>query len=86
MEATARAAEAAYARAHEAHYSARDFLQALEIYVEIVSSFSGTREAEYARAQIRNIAQSVVPEGELLDSQVQLILARLRKPERSSAL
>jgi len=70
-----------YARAYSAHYTEMDLGKALALYREILSAFAATREAEYARAQIRNIAHAVVPEPELLEAQIGLVLSRLAKDE-----
>jgi len=67
----------AYATAYAAHYSDRDLATALGLYQRLVASHSRTPEAEYARTQLRNIVNAVVPKQALLDAQTELVLARL---------
>ena len=66
-----------YAAAYAAHYSARDFATALQLYRTIIAGHASTREAEYSRAQVQNIVNAVVPRRELLDAQIELALAQL---------
>jgi hypothetical protein len=40
-----------------------------------MASHPGTQEAGYSRAQVQNIINTVVPEQELLDAQVELAVA-----------
>jgi hypothetical protein len=65
-----------YATAYAAHYTERDLPMALQLYMEVMASCPGTREADYARAQIQNIVTTVVPKQELLDAQIKLAFAR----------
>jgi len=66
-----------YTTAHDAHYTAKDLHAAVELYKGVMVAHPDTREAAYSRAQLQNIAQSVVPRQELLDAQIELTLARL---------
>ena len=66
-----------YATAHDAHYRTKNLHEAVELYRGIMVAHPGTREAAYSRAQIQNIAHSVVPEQDLLDAQIELTLACL---------
>jgi len=66
-----------YAKAYAAHYTKKDFHEALELYKGIMAVHSNTKEAEYSRTQIQNIVQSVVPKQRLLDAQVELALTCL---------
>ena len=66
-----------YATAHDAHYTTKDLHEAVELYRGVMVAHPDTREAAYSRAQIQNIAQSVVPKQELLEAQIELTLARL---------
>ena len=43
----------------------------------VVTAHPNTQEAGYSRAQIQNIVNSLVPNQELLDVQVELALARI---------
>lgn len=79
--AASESAAAAYAEAYTVHYTDRDLARAIELYAAIVTAFPAAGEAGYARSQIRNIAHSVVPEPDLLQCQVDLALARLRRAE-----
>ena len=75
-------AEAArdYAAAYAAHYSERDLAMALQLYQEIMTAHASAREAGYSRTQIQNIVNVGGPEQELLGAQVELALARLKRP------
>lgn len=61
-----------YAAAYAAHYTDHDLPTALQLYLKVVSSCPGTKEAGYARAQAQNIINATVPDQELLDAQVEL--------------
>jgi len=61
-----------YASAYAAHYTDHDLPTALQLYLKVVSSHPGTKEAGYARAQAQNIINATVPDQELLDAQVEL--------------
>lgn len=74
-------ADREYAVAHAAHYSAKDLGQALSLYVGITAVYPESREAGYARSQIRNIAETVVSEQDLLGAQVDLIRTHLGERE-----
>jgi hypothetical protein len=66
-----------YAEAYAAHYTGGDLPAALQLYRKVVVSRPDTLEAGYARTQVRNIVNAVVPRQELLDADVQLALAHL---------
>jgi hypothetical protein len=75
-------AEAAreYAVAYAAHYSARDLATELQLYKKLMASHASAPEAGYSRTQIQNIVKLVVPEQELLDTQMELARVRLGSP------
>lgn len=66
-----------YAAAHAMHYATKDLREALELYGRILARYPNAPEAEYARVQIRNIADAVVPAPLVLDALVQLAIAHL---------
>jgi hypothetical protein len=66
-----------YAAAYAAHYSERDLAKALRLYQRIMASHASAPEAGYSRTQVQNIVHAVVPEQELLDAQLELVIARL---------
>lgn len=66
-----------YVTAHIAHYITKEMKEALQLYQGVMAEHPGTREAADSRTQIQNIAQSLVPEQELLAAQIKLTLARL---------
>ena len=68
-----------YAAAYAAHYSGRDLPAALQLYMKLMASHPGAREARDSRAQIQNIVNTVVPKQELLDAQIELALAHLER-------
>ena len=75
-------AEAAreYAAAYAAHYSERDLATALQLYKMLMASHARAPEAGYSRTQIQNIVKLVVPEQELLETQMELARVRLESP------
>ena len=72
-------ADRQYAAAYAAHYTARDLPIALRLYLKIMESHPDTQEAGYSRAQILNIANTIVPEQELLDANVGLLFAHFKQ-------
>ena len=62
------------AEAHAIHYAERNLLGTLRSYDHVIALHPSDPEAEYSRAQIRNIVNLVVPAGELLSAQMELIL------------
>ena len=66
-----------YAAAYAAHYTGRDLPLALQLYRKLMASHPGDQEAGYCRTQIQNIINTVVPQQELLDAQIELAVARL---------
>jgi hypothetical protein len=62
-----------YAAAYAAHYTGRDLPLALQLYKQLMSSYPITQEAGYARVQIQNIVNAVVPKQALLDAQIELV-------------
>jgi len=66
-----------YAAAYAAHYTSRDLPAALRLYTEVIASHPDAQEAGYSRAQVQNIANTVVPKQELLDGQIELARAHL---------
>ena len=62
-----------YAAAYAAHYTGRDLPLALQLYKQLLSSYPITQEAGYARVQIQNIVNAVVPKQVLLDAQIELV-------------
>ena len=70
-----------YAAAYAKHYSQRDLTAAMQAYDEVIAQHPTAPEADYSRAQLRNIVRSVVPAAELLASETKLareVLARGR--------
>ena len=65
-----------YAAAYTAQYTARDLPAALQLYLKLIKSYPDAREASYARTQVQNIINTVVPEEELLDAEVVLAVAQ----------
>lgn len=66
-----------YGAAHAAHHLASDLSLALRLYRELLTLHPNTREAGYSQTQVRNIANTVVPEEEMLETQIKLALAHL---------
>jgi hypothetical protein len=74
-----------YAEAYAAHYTDRDLLGALRSYVQVIALHPGTPEAGYARTQILGIVNQVVPAGELLDAQADLVVRHLQTDDDAAA-
>ena len=71
-----------YTAAHDTHYTTKDLREALQLYRGIMVAYPNTEEAGYARSQIQNIVNAVVPKQELLDAQLDLALARIGDPDQ----
>jgi hypothetical protein len=63
-----------YAAAYAAHYTGRDLPLALQLYRKLMASHPSAQEAGYARMQVQNITNAVVPKQELLEAQIKLVL------------
>jgi hypothetical protein len=63
-----------YATAYAAHYTGRDLPLALQLYWKLMASHPSALEAGYARLQVQNIINAVVPKQELLDAQIERVL------------
>jgi hypothetical protein len=61
-----------YAAAYAAHYTERDLPLALQLYEKLMASHPSAQEAGYARMQVQNIVNAVVPKPDLLEAQIQL--------------
>jgi hypothetical protein len=68
-----------YAAAYAEHYTGHHLPEALQLYVKLIASHPGTREAGYSRAQAQNIINAAVPDQELLDAQVALALSHFAR-------
>ena len=64
-----------YAAAYAAHYTGHDLPLALQLYKKLLASHPNAQEADYSRMQVQNILNAVVPKQELLDAQMELVLA-----------
>ncbi|ETX05972.1 MAG: hypothetical protein ETSY2_19870 [Candidatus Entotheonella gemina] len=74
-----------YAAAYAAHYTGRDLPLAFQLYKELMVSHPSTQEAGYARMQVQNLINSVVPKQELLDAQIERLLAYFENDDRHDA-
>lgn len=74
-----------YAAAYTAHYTGHDLPLALKLYRTLMASHPNVREAGYARTQVQNIVNAVVPKPELMESEVKLVLAHFKKDGRLDA-
>lgn len=66
-----------YAAAYLAHYSKKDLLGALNLYVGLLAAHPDSPEAAYSRTQMHNIVEDVVPAAELLTAEVAMATGRL---------
>lgn len=73
------AASQQYSVGYEAHYGAKNLREALHVYKGIMTEYPGTNEAEYSRAQIKNIVNEVVPKQEQSDAQLELALSHIKQ-------
>lgn len=67
-----------YAVAYAIHHTECDLRAALGAYGQVIESHPRAIEAGYARSQIRNIVNLVVPAAELVASQIALVLRHLQ--------
>ena len=67
-----------YAAAYNAHYTGRDLPLAFQLYKELMASHPDSQEAHYARMQVQNLINSVVPKQELLDAQINCLLMHFK--------
>lgn len=74
-----------YAEAYASHYTAVNLPEAIRAYCQLIKHHAGTIQAGYARAQVQNIANQVVPARELLAAQVGLALRYLQPEEGETA-
>ena len=68
-----------YSTAYTAHYTEQNLSLALRLYQELMTSHPNEPEAEYSRVQIQNIVHAVVPKQDLLDAQLALLNAHLKR-------
>lgn len=73
-----------YAAAYTVHYEEKNLREAFERYRHIVTVYKDTQEARYAQTQIHNIINNLVPQKDIFDAQVNLLLSHLHKHEHSS--
>jgi|GEM_PF-983817 hypothetical protein len=74
-----------YAAAYAAHYTERDLPLALQLYQKLMASHPSAQEAGYARMQVQNIVNAVVPKPELLEAQIKLVLVHFEHDGRLDA-
>ena len=68
-----------YAKAHAAHYGARDLPLALRHYKKVLALHPSAPEADYARTQIENIVNAVIPRDKRLEAQMELVDAHFER-------
>jgi len=68
-----------YSAAYAAHYTERNLPLAFQLYTELMASYPSTQEANYARMQVQNLINTVVPKQQLLDAQIECLLANFEK-------
>ena len=64
-----------YAAAYEIHYATKNLREAFGLYKGIIAAHPTTKEAGYAKSQIQNIVNAVVPKEERLGIQMDLAAA-----------
>jgi len=74
-----------YAAAYAAHYTERDLPLAFQLYKELLASNPSSQEAGYTRMQLQNLINAVVPKQELLDAQIERLLAHFENDDRRHA-
>ena len=60
-------------------YAMKDLHAALNLYKDVITVFPDSREAEYSKSQINNIAKAVVPEQMLFNTQLDLALTQFEQ-------
>ena len=68
-----------YATAYEIHYAHKNMGEAFKLYKEILTAYPDTKEAGYAKSQIQNIVNAVVPKEESLRVQMDLAAAAFER-------
>ena len=74
-----------YNTAYAVHYTTKDLREAVEQYHGIIAAHPDSPEAGYSRAQIVNIANSVVSKEALLEAYMSLTIAQLGNPDTDVA-
>lgn len=74
-----------YAAAYASHYTGRNLPLAFQLYKELMASHPNTPEAGYARMQVQNLINAVVPKQELLDAQIECLLVHFENDARCDA-
>ncbi len=68
-----------YAVAYAAHYTRHDLPLALQLCRKLFASHPNAQEADYSRMQVQNIVNAVIPRQQLLDAQIELVLAHFKQ-------
>ena len=68
-----------HAAAYAAHYTRHDLPLALQLYKKLLASHPNAQKADYSRMQVQNIVNAVVPKQELLDAQMELVVAHFER-------
>lgn len=63
----------AYTEAHSAHYTEKNLKDACRRYGSLIAEYPDSKEAQYSRSQIDNIAKSAVPASLILDELMAMI-------------
>lgn len=66
-----------YSEAHGTHYGTQKLREALGLYMDIITEYPESREADFSRSQIHNIVKAVVPKWELIKAEEALALAHI---------
>lgn len=74
-----------YAAAYAAQYTSHDLPLALRLYRRVLASHANEPEAGFCRMQLQNIINAVVPKQELLDAQMELVLAHFQRDGTADA-
>ena len=74
-----------YAAAYAAHYTEHNLPLALQLYLQLLEVHSNTKEADYSRMQIQNLVNAHVPKDQLLDAQVEMVIAQFERDGLVSA-
>lgn len=74
-----------YEAAYAAHYTGRDLPLALQLYEKLMASHPSAQEAAYARMQVQNIVNAVVPKPELMEAQIKLVRVHFEHDGRLDA-
>jgi hypothetical protein len=74
-----------YVATYTMHHTTKNLRKAFELYKNIITKHPSTKETAYAKCQIQNIVNTVVPDDERLSIQMDLAAAQFNGTEGEEA-